>query len=263
MAKEEANRKLITIYTDGACRGNGKVDSVGGWGATLSRTTSEGVKTKEIFGGNLSTTNNRMELTAVIESLTLLKDGSTILVYSDSKYVIEGITSWIIGWIKKGWKSSTGQPVLNKDLWLKLKAQTDRLNVTFKWVKGHSGDVGNERADFLANLGIDKVLNSTKTTPSNEEPKIDESDAALPEKLVPVAKPTQSVKQVVASVSSINQEDLDKVTTEAILFARGERAEYGWFASRLHKERRTFTRFQLLTALKERLDIELLTLTDD
>lgn len=253
MSKEDAVKKLITIYTDGACQGNGKVDSTGGWGAVLSRVTKEGVKTKEICGGELSTTNNRMELTAVIEALALLKDGSNVLVYSDSKYVIEGITSWIVGWVKKGWKSSNGQPVLNKDLWLKLQEQTARMTVNFKWVKGHAGNEGNERADALANKGIKKALGS--------ESKVVADDVA-PKTLNVEPKPTRSVKNPVTT-QPINQDDLVKVIDEVMLFARGERAEYGWFAVNCYKERRQFTKYQLLTALKERVDAELLTLTDD
>ncbi|WP_295528309.1 ribonuclease HI [uncultured Pseudacidovorax sp.] len=139
----------VTIYTDGACKGN---PGPGGWGAWLKSGTYE----KELFGGELDTTNNRMELTAVIEALAALKRPCRVVLFLDSQYVRQGITSWIRGWKAKGWRTSTGQPVKNVELWKRL----DQLvadgghQIEWRWVKGHSGDVGNEKADALANRGV-------------------------------------------------------------------------------------------------------------
>ena len=139
----------VTIYTDGACKGN---PGPGGWGAWLKSGTYE----KELFGGELGTTNNRMELTAVIEALAALKRPCRVVLFLDSQYVRQGITSWIRGWKAKGWRTSTGQPVKNVELWKRL----DQLvadgghQIEWRWVKGHSGDVGNEKADALANRGV-------------------------------------------------------------------------------------------------------------
>ncbi len=143
----------VVIYTDGACKGN---PGPGGWGAWLKSGPTE----KELFGGELNTTNNRMELTAVIEGLAALKRPCKVLLYLDSQYVRMGITEWIRGWKAKGWLTSTKQPVKNVELWQKL----DKLvaegghQIEWRWVKGHSGDPGNERADMLANKGVDKAL---------------------------------------------------------------------------------------------------------
>ena len=143
----------VVIYTDGACKGN---PGPGGWGAWLKSGTTE----KELFGGELNTTNNRMELTAVIEGLAALKRPCKVLLYLDSQYVRMGITEWIRGWKAKGWRTSTKQPVKNVELWQRL----DKLvaegghEIDWRWVKGHSGDPGNERADMLANKGVDKAL---------------------------------------------------------------------------------------------------------
>ncbi|MBO9643392.1 MULTISPECIES: ribonuclease HI [Pseudacidovorax] len=139
----------VTIYTDGACKGN---PGPGGWGAWLKSGTFE----KEIFGGELDTTNNRMELMAVIEALAALKRPCRVVLFLDSQYVRQGITSWIRGWKAKGWRTSTGQPVKNVELWKRL----DQLvadgghQIEWRWVRGHSGDPGNERADALANRGV-------------------------------------------------------------------------------------------------------------
>ncbi|KTT20864.1 ribonuclease HI [Pseudacidovorax intermedius] len=139
----------VTIYTDGACKGN---PGPGGWGAWLKSGTYE----KELFGGELDTTNNRMELTAVIEALAALKRPCRVVLFLDSQYVRQGITSWIRGWKAKGWRTSTGQPVKNVELWKRL----DQLvadgghQIEWRWVKGHSGDEGNEKADALANRGV-------------------------------------------------------------------------------------------------------------
>ena len=143
----------VVIYTDGACKGN---PGPGGWGAWLKSGATE----KELFGGELNTTNNRMELTAVIEGLTALKRPCKVILYLDSQYVRMGITEWIRGWKAKGWRTSTKQPVKNVELWQKLDklvAEGGHV-IEWRWVKGHSGDPGNERADMLANKGVDKAL---------------------------------------------------------------------------------------------------------
>ena len=144
----------IIIYTDGACKGN---PGPGGWGAILR---SIGHVEKELFGGELSTTNNRMEMTAVIEALSALKRPCDISLYIDSKYVLQGITEWLPGWKAKGWKTAAKQPVKNVDLWQKLDAlvNTGGHTIEWCWVKGHAGDPGNERADSLANMGVMKAL---------------------------------------------------------------------------------------------------------
>ncbi len=139
--------KLIEIYTDGACSGN---PGPGGWGAILLCGEHE----KEIFGGEEDSTNNRMEMMAVVEALQSLKKRSNVKLYTDSKYVIHGITDWMDGWKKKGWKNSKKQPVKNKALWQKIDSLVSKHNVEFIWVKGHSGNIGNERADELARRGI-------------------------------------------------------------------------------------------------------------
>ncbi|KQU87802.1 ribonuclease H [Variovorax sp. Root318D1] len=143
----------VVIYTDGACKGN---PGPGGWGAWLKSGATE----KELFGGELDTTNNRMELTAVIEGLAALKRPCKVILYLDSQYVRMGITEWIRGWKAKGWRTSTKQPVKNVELWQKLdKLVAEGSHVIeWRWVKGHSGDPGNERADMLANKGVDKAL---------------------------------------------------------------------------------------------------------
>ena len=140
----------VVIYTDGACKGN---PGPGGWGAWLRWGEHE----KEIFGGELSTTNNRMELTAVIESLALLTRRTPVAIYTDSGYVKDGMTSWIHGWKKRGWRTADGKPVKNIELWQKLDALVSAHDVQWFWVRGHSGDPGNERADQLANKGVDRV----------------------------------------------------------------------------------------------------------
>ncbi len=144
----------ITIYTDGACKGN---PGPGGWGAILRST---GHVEKELFGGEALTTNNRMEMTAVIEALNALKRPCDVAVYVDSKYVLQGITEWLPGWKARGWKTAAKQPVKNVDLWQKLDAlvSTAGHRIEWVWVKGHAGDPGNERADALANLGVEKAL---------------------------------------------------------------------------------------------------------
>lgn len=143
----------IIIYTDGACKGN---PGPGGWGAILR---SAGHVEKELFGGELFTTNNRMEMTAVIEALSALKRPCDVALYIDSKYVLQGMTEWLPGWKAKGWKTAAKQPVKNVDLWQKLDAlvNTGGHTIEWCWVKGHAGDPGNERADALANMGVLKA----------------------------------------------------------------------------------------------------------
>ncbi len=139
-------RPSVTVYTDGACKGN---PGRGGWGAWLSTGGHE----KELFGGEALTTNNRMELTAVIEALASLKRSCDVTIYTDSEYVRKGITEWIHGWKLRGWKTAARQPVKNADLWQRLDALRNLHQVDWRWVKGHAGDPGNERADALANRG--------------------------------------------------------------------------------------------------------------
>lgn len=140
----------MTIYTDGACRGN---PGPGGWGAWLQYGDNE----RELWGGEAETTNNRMELQAAIQALSALSEPCNVALFTDSVYVKNGITSWLAGWKKKGWKTAAGKPVKNVDLWKALDAENQRHEVQWQWVKGHSGDPGNERADQLANRGIDEL----------------------------------------------------------------------------------------------------------
>ena len=136
----------VEIYTDGACKGN---PGPGGWGAWLK----SGPHEKELWGGEPLTTNNRMELTAVIQALSVLKQGSHVILHTDSSYVKDGITTWIHGWKARGWTTSDRKPVKNIDLWQQLDALRTRHHVDWRWVRGHNGDPGNERADQLANRG--------------------------------------------------------------------------------------------------------------
>lgn len=139
--------KIITIYTDGACSGN---PGPGGWGALLMWNGHE----KELFGGEGDTTNNRMEMMAVIKALEALKGAPKVELYTDSKYVMQGITEWLQGWKAKGWKTAAKKPVKNVDLWMEIDDVVAKHDVSFHWVKGHAGDPGNERADELARRGI-------------------------------------------------------------------------------------------------------------
>ena len=143
----------IVIYTDGACKGN---PGPGGWGALLRMGDTE----KEIFGGELGTTNNRMEMTAVIEALAALKRPCQITLYLDSQYVLKGITEWIEGWKARGWRTAAKAPVKNVDLWQQLDALlvSSGHKIDWRWVRGHNGDPGNERADALANKGVERAL---------------------------------------------------------------------------------------------------------
>lgn len=142
----------IVIYTDGACAGN---PGPGGWGAVIL----EGAKRREIFGGEPATTNNRMELTAAIRALDATPDGAAITLYTDSQYVKNGLTQWIKGWKRNGWKTAAGKPVKNQDLWIALDTAAAARKVAWRWVKGHSGDPENERADALAREGVAALAN--------------------------------------------------------------------------------------------------------
>ena len=142
----EATTPKVVVYTDGACKGN---PGPGGWGVWMV----SGQHEKELWGGERLTTNNRMELTAVIQALTVLKKRCHVVIYTDSEYVRKGITEWITGWKRRGWKTADNKPVKNADLWQQLEAAEAVHQVDWRWVKGHSGDPGNERADGLANRG--------------------------------------------------------------------------------------------------------------
>jgi ribonuclease HI len=137
----------VDIYTDGACKGN---PGAGGWGALLRRGSHE----KELFGGEAHTTNNRMELLAVIRALDALTRPSVVRVHTDSQYVQQGISTWIHGWKRKNWRTAAGAPVKNVDLWKALDAAASRHRIEWLWVRGHAGHPGNERADALANRGV-------------------------------------------------------------------------------------------------------------
>lgn len=143
----DASPATIDIYADGACKGN---PGVGGWGALLV----SGAHRKELIGGERLTTNNRMELTAVIEALKSLKHNSQVCIHTDSQYVLKGITEWLPNWKRRGWRTSTNSPVKNVDLWQRLDELVVQHEVRWLWVKGHNGHPGNERADALANQGV-------------------------------------------------------------------------------------------------------------
>ena len=142
--------KTVEIYTDGACRGN---PGPGGWGALLI----SGKRRRTLHGGEPETTNNRMELTAAIEALNALRDSTKVILHTDSKYVMDGIVEWLPNWKKRGWKTAAKKTVKNQDLWQELDAATERHAITWKWVRGHDGNAGNEEADALANRGIDEL----------------------------------------------------------------------------------------------------------
>jgi len=150
----------VEIYTDGACRGN---PGDGGWGVHLTF----GPHKKELSGGELNTTNNRMELTAVIKGLQSLRRPCDVKIYSDSKYVLDGISTHISKWKKNNWRTAAKKPVKNVDLWKELDLALDKHNIQWLWVKGHSGDIGNDLADNLANKGIDDMLSDTHSNQPN------------------------------------------------------------------------------------------------
>ena len=142
--------KTVIIYTDGACRGN---PGPGGWGVLIEY----GESSEQLYGGDFSTTNNKMELTAAIMALKEIKEPCKIILYTDSKYVLQGIEEWIHNWKKRGWRGANKKPVKNIELWKELDELRDEHNIKWNWVKGHSGDPGNETADMLANRGIDEL----------------------------------------------------------------------------------------------------------
>ena len=143
-------KKTIEVFTDGACRGN---PGPGGWGALLRYNGNE----KEIWGGEAETTNNRMELTAAIRALEALNQSCNVDLYTDSTYVRDGITRWLANWKRRGWRTASKKPVKNQDLWQELDAAAARHTVRWHWVEGHAGHEGNERADDLANRGVDET----------------------------------------------------------------------------------------------------------
>jgi len=146
MASTEENKNAVEIFTDGACSGN---PGPGGWGAILRWRSEE----KEIYGGEPDTTNNRMEMMAAIQALEGLKRATNVVLYTDSMYLRDGITKWIHGWKRNGWKTAAKKPVKNEDLWRRLDDALADHEIDFRWVKGHSGHPENERADELARLG--------------------------------------------------------------------------------------------------------------
>ena len=142
--------KTVSLYTDGACKGNpGK----GGWGVLMRYGSHE----KELFGGEAHTTNNRMELTAIIQGLAALNRPCAVVIYTDSQYVKNGMEQWIHGWKKNGWKTASKQPVKNEDLWRQLDQLAAQHQIQWQWVRGHAGHAENERADALANQGVASV----------------------------------------------------------------------------------------------------------
>jgi ribonuclease HI len=147
----ENKTEVVTVYADGACKGN---PGPGGWGVLIRM----GQHSKELFGGEIMTTNNRMELTAVIRALEALKRSCPLKIYTDSVYVQKGMTEWIIGWKARGWRTSDKKPVKNDDLWQQLDGLAQAHEIEWIWVKGHAGHEGNERADALANEGVAQVL---------------------------------------------------------------------------------------------------------
>jgi ribonuclease HI len=150
MSKSVSAADVVRIYADGACKGN---PGPGGWGAILR---SGGIET-ELFDGEIRTTNNRMELTAVIRALETLEAPSTVEVYTDSQYVQKGISEWLHAWKRRGWRTADRQPVKNIDLWQRLDRAAAPHRVSWHWVKGHAGHPENERADALANRGVEKL----------------------------------------------------------------------------------------------------------
>ncbi len=151
MTTKTINKEPVEIHTDGACKGN---PGPGGWGAWLAFNGRE----KELCGGEALTTNNRMEMTAVIRALEQLKRPCMVRIYTDSVYVQKGMTEWISGWKARGWRTADKKPVKNDDLWKQLDSLTSQHDIKWVWVKGHAGHAGNERADALANKGVEEFL---------------------------------------------------------------------------------------------------------
>jgi ribonuclease HI len=147
------DESIVTIYADGGCRGN---PGPGGWGVVLQ----SGEHEKELWGGEAATTNNRMELTAAIRALEALRRPATVHLHSDSQYLQKGITEWIRNWQRNGWRTADRQPVKNADLWQRLAELAGEHQIKWFWVRGHAGNAGNERADALANRGMDELRRS-------------------------------------------------------------------------------------------------------
>lgn len=154
------SEEIVDIFTDGACKGN---PGVGGWGALLRTRGRE----RELFGGEAHTTNNRMELMGAIAALEALTRYCKVRLHTDSKYVHQGITTWLPGWKKAGWKTASKKPVKNEDLWRRLDALAVQHKIEWIWVKGHSGHAGNEHADVLANKGVALMFEKAGQEPSN------------------------------------------------------------------------------------------------
>jgi ribonuclease HI len=148
MADVETKPEIVELWTDGACKGN---PGPGGWGVLMRSGTHE----KTLHGGEMATTNNRMELMAVIQGLTELKRSCTVTIHTDSQYVMKGMTEWLANWKRRGWVTADKKPVKNAELWRMLDEQVSRHRVSWRWVRGHAGDPGNERADQLANQGVE------------------------------------------------------------------------------------------------------------
>lgn len=144
---------IVDIWTDGACKGN---PGPGGWGVLLR----QGAREKTIYGGEPDTTNNRMELLAVIRALQALKRSCIVNLHTDSSYVQKGMTEWLANWKQRNWRTASKKPVKNADLWQMLDTEAAKHDVKWYWVKGHAGDAGNERADQLANLGVEQIMQS-------------------------------------------------------------------------------------------------------
>ena len=147
----------VNIYTDGACSGN---PGPGGWGALLiAQKNGETISKKEIYGGEKNTTNNRMELMAAIKALSILKKTSEVTIVTDSKYVKDGMTKWLDNWLSNNWKNSAKKPIKNVDLWKKIYTLAEMHKISWAWVKGHDNHKENEKADYLARLGMEKFKN--------------------------------------------------------------------------------------------------------
>ena len=150
MQENESGGQVVEMWTDGACKGN---PGPGGWGVLMRAGTHE----KTLHGGEANTTNNRMELLAVIEGLNALKRACTVIIHTDSQYVMKGMTEWLANWKRRGWMTADKKPVKNAELWQALDEQVRRHTVSWRWVRGHAGDPGNERADALANQGVESL----------------------------------------------------------------------------------------------------------
>lgn len=160
---EETASPVVELFTDGACSGN---PGPGGWGCILRWRGTE----KELCGGEADTTNNRMEMMAVVAGLEALKRPVAVAVYTDSRYVHDGMTKYIFGWLRNGWKTADKKPVKNVDLWERLRAASKEHEVTWHWVKGHAGHEENERADALARLGLEKARNARSAAEDGTDP---------------------------------------------------------------------------------------------